>query len=34
MKIDRVWAMPSKNTFEIKPIKELLEEEVSGGDYG
>jgi len=23
--IDRVWAMPSKNTFDIKPIKELIE---------
>jgi hypothetical protein len=25
MKIERKWAMPSKNTFTIKPIKELLE---------
>lgn len=25
MVIDRVWAMPSKNTFDIKPIKELIE---------
>ena len=24
MKINRVWAMPSANTFTIKPIKELL----------
>jgi len=24
MKITRSWAMPSKNTFHIKPIKELL----------
>ena len=31
MKIDRVWAMPNKNTFEIKPIKELLHEEVGDG---
>ena len=31
MRIDRIWAMPSKNTFEIKPIKELLEEEVGEG---
>ena len=30
MKIDRIWAMPNKWTFDIKPIKELLEEEVSG----
>ena len=28
MKIERVWAMPSKNTFEIKPIKTLLQEEI------
>ena len=28
VKIDRVWAMPNKNTFEIKPIKELIESEV------
>lgn len=28
MRIERVWAMPSKNTFEIKPIKDLLTEEV------
>lgn len=25
MIINRVWAMPNKNTFSIKPIKELLE---------
>jgi len=24
MKFQRIWAMPNKNTFEIKPIKELL----------
>jgi tRNA1(Val) A37 N6-methylase TrmN6 len=24
MKINRVWAMPNKNTFQIKPIKELI----------
>lgn len=28
MKIERAWAMPNKNTFSIKPIKELLTEEV------
>lgn len=28
IKIERVWSMPNKNTFEIKPIKQLLEEEV------
>lgn len=26
MKITRVWAMPNKNTFQIKPIKQKLEE--------
>jgi hypothetical protein len=25
MKINRAWAMPNKNTFSIKPIKELIE---------
>jgi hypothetical protein len=28
MKIERAWAMPNKNTFSIKPIKQLLIEEV------
>lgn len=26
----RVWAMPNKRTFEIKPIKELIEKELYG----
>ena len=30
MRIDRVWAMPNKWTFTIKPIKGLLAEECSG----
>lgn len=30
MKIERIWAMPNKWTFTIKPIKELLSEEVKG----
>lgn len=30
MKIERVWAMPNKNTFIINPIKHLLDEEVFG----
>ena len=30
MKIERIWAMPNKATFTIKPIKELLKEEVVG----
>ena len=25
MKINRIWAMPNKNTFTIKPIRELVE---------
>ena len=25
MKITRSWAMPNKNTFEIKPIKEMID---------
>lgn len=29
IEINRVWAMPSKHTFTIKPIKELLERYVS-----
>ena len=31
MKIERVWAMPSKWTFTIKPIKKLLQQEMDGG---
>lgn len=31
MKIERIWAMPSAWTFSIKPIKELLQEEVIEG---
>ena len=31
MKIERVWAMPSKNTFSIKPIKQLISEEMLQG---
>ncbi len=30
MKIERIWAMPNKWTFTIKPIKELLKEEING----
>lgn len=29
IKFDRVWAMPNSNTFDIKPIKELITEEVT-----
>jgi len=31
MKIERVWAMPNKNTFNIKPIKSMLQEEMTVG---
>jgi len=31
MKIERKWAMPNRWTFSIKPIKELLAEEVISG---
>lgn len=31
MKIERVWAMPSKHTFTILPIKILLSEELTKG---
>ena len=30
MKIERIWAMPNRWTFTIKPIKELLNEEIVG----
>ena len=33
MEIDRVWAMPNKHTFRIKPIADLLLECVGDG-YG
>ena len=29
MRIDRIWCMPSKNTFSIQPISDLLHEELS-----
>ena len=28
MRFDRVWSMPNKNTFSIKPIRELIDEEL------
>ena len=31
MKINRIWAMPNKKTFIIKPIKELLERVITKG---
>ena len=31
MRIDRIWAMPNKWTFQIPPIAALLKEEMTGG---
>ena len=31
MKVEREWAMPNKNTFQIPPIKELIMEEMVNG---
>ena len=28
IRIERIWSMPNQNTFEIAPIKALLEKEV------
>lgn len=28
IQIDRVWSMPSKHTFKIKPIQELIDKEI------
>lgn len=33
IQIERIWSMPNKNTFEILPIKTLLEEEVDPNKY-
>ena len=33
IRIERVWSMPNKNTFEIPPIKALLQEEVNLEQY-
>ena len=30
MKINRIWSMPNKNTFSIKPIKELMDRYAHG----
>lgn len=34
MRIERIWAMPNKWTFTIKPIKELLQGRVFGQELG
>ena len=31
IRIDRAWSMPNRWTFKIRPIKDLLEEEITGG---
>ena len=31
--IERVWAMPNKNTFDIKPIHDLIQEELTEGTW-
>lgn len=33
IRIERIWSMPNKNTFEIPPIKALLDEEVDLRNY-
>lgn len=33
IRIDRVWAMPNKNTFEVLPIKQLIAEEINLHKY-
>lgn len=33
IQIERIWSMPNKNTFEIGPIKALLQEEVDLSQY-
>ena len=33
MKIERVWAMPNKRTFQIKPIKRLIDKYRYIGDW-
>lgn len=31
LRMERIWAMPNKLTFQIKPIKDLLREEMTSG---
>lgn len=33
IRIERIWSMPNKNTFQIRPIKSLLQEEVDLSQY-
>ena len=34
IRIERVWAMPNKRTFQIPPIKKLIEEEILSNRWG
>lgn len=33
IRMERIWSMPNKNTFEITPIKDLLQEEVDQSQF-
>lgn len=33
IRIERIWSMPNKNTFDINPIKSLLSEEVDSSKF-
>ena len=33
VRIERIWAMPNKNTFEVKPIHNLIVEEMTDGTW-
>lgn len=33
VRIERVWAMPNKNTFEVKPIHDLIVDEMTEGTW-
>ena len=33
MEINRVWSMPNKHTFDIKPIKEIIDVDAVTGGY-
>jgi hypothetical protein len=33
MEINRVWAMPNKNTFSIKPIADLIRKHIPADAY-
>lgn len=33
IQFERIWAMPNKNTFDILPIKKLIDEEVNLKDF-